>query len=291
MRSVQDRCILCAGSSLRTLIEIHEPDRFEKSVGIQKEGYLREWLHCDICDLALNKIPESSVDLLGDIRNSYYEVDFSGTPLLEKYSRVMNLDPQLSDNSGRVARVENFVEQYLGGNFDRRALDIGAGLGVFLSRLVDQSREVWHCVAIEPDPQAADHLKKLNKFEVVEASLGEGPDFGQFSLVTLNKVLEHLTDPIGFLRLVLPTMAPSGSVLYVEVPDLLSIESLPSTDNILGSLHNHLYSPASLVAVLRAVGLEVLQVSRVADPSGKMSVYAFASLRTCLIASGFPRQR
>lgn len=74
-------------------------------------------------------------------------------------------------------------------------------------------------------------------------------------------------------------MAASGSVLYVEEPDLLSIESLPSTDNILGSLHNHLYSPTALVAVLREVGLEVLQVSRVADPSGKMSVHAFASLR------------
>lgn len=53
-------------------------------------------------------------------------------------------------------------------------------------------------MAIEPDPEAADHLKKLNKFEVVEASLGEGPDSGQFPLVTLNKVSEHLADPIGF---------------------------------------------------------------------------------------------
>jgi hypothetical protein len=67
-------------------------------------------------------------------------------------------------------------------------------------------------------------------------------------------------------------------VIYVEVPDRRSIQFRPPNDNALGALHCHLYDPRSLSAVLEMAGLVPLSLERVFEPSGKLSVYAFATL-------------
>lgn len=53
--------------------------------------------------------------------------------------------------------------------------------------------------------------------------------------------------------------------------------SIGPQDNIVGALDCHLYDPTSLGHLLRRAGLELLCVNRVAEPSGKLSVYAFAA--------------
>jgi hypothetical protein len=47
----------------------------------------------------------------------------------------------------------------------------------------------------------------------------------------------------------------------------------------LGALHCHLYDPASIVTLLERAGLAPLHVDQIFEPSGKISVFAFAAVR------------
>lgn len=263
-------CPLCGSALDAVLLAITEPDRFERSAGIPSDGYLREWRECPGCGAAVNCLPSCSVEVWRSLATQYYEIDFSGRPLRERYDQVMALPPTRSDNAGRVARIRQYLSHF---SPPPRALDIGAGLGVFLSAFLADD---WKGLAFEPDPLAAAHLRSLEKFDVREGLFSGQEEIRDFGLVTLNKVVEHLREPRRLLRDAAGALDPLRGLLYVEVPDRETISLRPSTDNILGSAHAHLYSPESLGLLLVEAGLRPLRVERVVEPSGKITVFAFA---------------
>lgn len=284
------RCTLCAGEDAREILRIDEPDRFEQSIGVGPHGYTRCWVECQQCGGATNVLPEESALRLSALRAAYYEVDFMGSDIGEKYRRVMSMPAGQSDNAGRVARVMDFVRRWSGAPAQPKVMDIGAGTGVFLSRLVDQTAGAWQYLGVEPDPRAAAHLRQLEKFAVVEAMYLGQPELRGFNLVTLNKVLEHIEQPLPCLLQVVQSLVPGDGLLYVEVPDKLTARLRSPQDNILGALHCHLYDPTSLGYLLRRAGLELLCVNRVAEPSGKLSIYAFAAPSESIQRKGLPHE-
>lgn len=271
-------CAICRGNTGREILRISHPDRFEQSIGVSAYGYQRRWIECGTCGAATNVLPQSSADKLSVLRSAYYEVDFANSNIGEKYSRVMALPAAQSDNAGRVARIIDFARKWVLPDAAPRVLDIGAGTGVFLSRLIDQTGGDWPCVGLEPDPQAAAHLRQLGKFTVVEAMYQGQSDLKNFELITLNKVLEHISDPVPFLQMVIGSMRRTDSLLYIEVPDKLTTSLRPPSDNILGALHCHLYDPVSIGYLARAAGIEIVRIDRIREPSGKLTVYAFGAL-------------
>jgi 2-polyprenyl-3-methyl-5-hydroxy-6-metoxy-1,4-benzoquinol methylase len=281
-------CAVCGGSEIRELGRINSPDRFEESIGISSIGYCRQWVECRRCGAASNMLPQQSAEALAALRAAYYEVDFMGSDIGEKYRRVMSMPVGQSDNAGRVARVVDFVRRWSSVPARPRVMDIGAGTGVFLSRLVDHTAGAWECLGVEPDPHAAAHLRRLEKFAVVEAMYLGQPELQGFNLVTLNKVLEHIEQPFPFLLKVVQSLEPDDGLLYIEVPDKLTVRLRSPKDNILGALHCHLYDPSSLGYLLRRAGLELLCLNRIAEPSGKLSVYAFAAPVDSIVKKELP---
>lgn len=271
-------CAICKGNAGREILHISQPDRFEQSIGVDTHGYHRRWVECCMCGAATNVLPQAAADKLSVLRSAYYEVDFANSNIGEKYGRVMALPASQSDNAGRVARIIDFAREWLWPDTAPRVLDIGAGTGVFLSLLIDQTGGDWACVGLEPDPQAAAHLRQLGKFEVIEAMYQGQPELKDFGLITLNKVLEHISDPVPFLQIVAGSMRRDDSLLYIEVPDKLTTSLRPPSDNILGALHCHLYDPLSIGYLARAAGIEIVRIDRIREPSGKLTVYAFGAL-------------
>ncbi len=267
------RCAVCGAPLAHELLRISQPDRFERHVGIAAQGYDRRWVECSGCGAATNVQSPENRRKLEELASGYYEVDLAGSSVGEKYAKVMNLPPVKSDNAQRVERIHAFLRgrSMAAG----RVLDIGAGTGVFLARFL---REGWHGVGVEPDPAAAAHLRSLACFEVIEGLFSPALRLTGFDLVTLNKVVEHLPQP-------LPLVCDAGGalerggVLYLELPDKLTASKRAPSDNILGALHCHLYDSSSIVTLLERAGLRPLKVEQVFEPSGKISVFAFAALR------------
>lgn len=281
--AAQAACAICGGSLSDTLLEIREPDRFEKHVGISAVGYRRSWVACGRCGSATDVYGEEAKRRLAQIAAGYYEVDFADSAIGSKFARVMSMPRSQSDNAHRVDRVLWFLEEWQVVGRDRdenafRVLDIGAGTGVFLAKLLEQAAERGlraQACGVEPDARAAAHLRELGKFQVIEGLYSSALGLQGFDLCTLNKVLEHIPEPEALLREAAAALAQPGGVLYVEVPDVLTAACRPASDNVLGALHHHLYTQMGLEQLAARVGLRILQSNRVFEPSGKISLGAF----------------
>lgn len=275
------KCAICGGRIYRELLAIREPDRFERHLGVARDGYLRRWVECAGCGAASNVYPEGVIERLESLASGYYEVDFKSSTIGEKYAAVMALPPERSDNALRVGRIRSFLAEWRSADEGTasRALDIGAGTGVFLSRFLrDTARDgqAWSAVAVEPDPVAAEHLRRLGQFNVRQEVFSEKSGLTGFHLCSLNKVIEHLADPVRLLHEAGRALDPRQGVLYVEVPAKETLFHRPPDDNILGALHRHLYDVASLNAAVDRAGMVVMRIERLHEPSGKISIAAFA---------------
>ena len=272
-------CAICGGKPGRELLRITVPDRFERHAGVPANGYERRWVECSDCGVAANAYADGVLEKLSSLSAGYYEVDFQAGTIGGKYAMVMALPRARSDNAQRVGRIRRFIDGWWGElPGPMRALDIGAGTGVFLSRFLDdagKAGQFWSAVAVEPDPVAATHLRSLGMFEVVDRLFTADLGLSGFDLVTLNKVVEHLPDPVALLQHAATALGP-GRVMYVEVPDVATLYHRPPTDNILGPLHRHLYDVRSLDLALRRAGMHAIGIERLFEPSGKISLAAFA---------------
>ena len=97
---------------------------------------------------------------------------------------------------------------------DRRVLDIGAG-GGGIGRAA-RTQNPKELVAIEIDPRAQAALQST--YDEVHADIAVLAG-RQFDLVVLLDVLEHMSDPFGFLKQLRPLLAP-GARLILSVPNV-----------------------------------------------------------------------
>lgn len=271
-------CAICGGGLARVLLSIERPDRFERHAGTPSEQYRRQWVECARCGAASNVMRPADAARLARIASAYYAIDFPDTPMRQRFDQIMALPADRSDNAQRVVRVRDYARRHLAGRpAPYRLLDIGAGLGLFPARfLADTAPGEWQVVGIEPDPLASAHLRALGRFPVVAAPFPCPLPHPSYSLCTLNKVLEHFHDPVALLRDLAALLTAERGLIYVEVPDKLTIDFRPPEDNILGALHCHLYSPGSLATLFERAGFAALSIERCFEPSGKITVYGFA---------------
>jgi SAM-dependent methyltransferase len=98
----------------------------------------------------------------------------------------------------------------------RKLLDIGCGPGFFLKTAIARG---WDAHGIEPSAQAAAHARALGA-NVTEGffNTGSAPTLGQFDVVNLTNVLEHVPDAAATLKRAAALLS-SGGILCVGVPN------------------------------------------------------------------------
>jgi 2-polyprenyl-3-methyl-5-hydroxy-6-metoxy-1,4-benzoquinol methylase len=143
-----------------------------------------------------------------------------------------------------------------------RLLDVGCGLGYFMARA---SRAGWTAYGCDTSEHWLEHAALLTG--TPERLVRTGPQAelfgGGFDLITAWDVLEHVHDPLPFLRAIARLLAPGGRV-FVRTPNLAWVyptyavrRHMLGSDVELGPL-NHVvyYSPRTLALALHAAGLE-----------------------------------
>jgi SAM-dependent methyltransferase len=181
------------------------------------------------------------------------------------FARIVGLPAGRSDNVGRVERVVEFTGR------TGTALDVGSGLCVFLHGLAAHG---WDCTALDPDPAAAAHARDVVGVSAVEGDFMEAEGIGRFDLVSLNKVIEHVADPVAMLARAAAHLASGGSV-YCEVPDAPAAAAEGPGREEFFIEHLHAFSPASLAMAAARAGLSPMRMERLHEPSGKWTIAAF----------------
>jgi len=211
-----------------------------------------------------------ATDYGGDYVNATYGSDAG---LRAAFDRVIALQPERSDNAGRIGRIQAFAAAYFCAAKRMRLLDVGAGLGVFPHVV---KRAGWHCTAIDPDERAVAHMRNHVGVEAVRGDFMTIEGIGKFDVVTFNKVLEHVEDPIAMLRRTRQFVAPGGFV-YLELPDGEVAAEVGSEREEFFVEHLHVFSFVSIAMLADRAGFRPIAVERLQEPSTKFTLRAFLS--------------
>lgn len=261
----------CQARHLQPAFQYDAPPAGETVFEGTGRRYQRSYLRCDLCG---HWFSNNAMDLQGLYGGAYVDNTY-GERMRQTFERILALPPSMSDNAGRVACLLDFARAHFPSDMKPRLLDVGSGLGVFPYRMREAG---WRCTALDPDERAARHARKAVGIEAVTGDFMklELSALGMFDVVTFNKVLEHVEDPVAMLGRARPLLAPGGFV-YFEVPDgdAAAVEG-PGREEFFIE-HHHVFSPASAVLLAVRAKLSPLRVQRLREPSSKFTVRVFAA--------------
>lgn len=101
-------------------------------------------------------------------------------------------------------------------NSHKKVLDFGSGKGQFLA---EAKKNGWSGIGIETAKDRAKFAEDKYRVEVIQEFYSEGPiKGGEFDLISLNHVLEHLPEPVSLVCELLESNLAKGGLLYIEVP-------------------------------------------------------------------------
>ncbi len=279
-------CKICNNQlANKPLLTITKPDRFEEYIGVDSDNFKRTWHKCSMCSVVQAIHYDDRDRKLEQIADNYFKIDFGDTTSKNRFDKIMSLPDENSDNFYRVQRIKEFFSKWIV-NFHSKSshtiLDIGGGLGVFLAKFLKLNPE-FSGVMIEPDKNSTAHIDETYPFEFHSALFCGQDEFKRnFDIICLNKVVEHIEKPHQLLTDIQKALNTTSGLLYIEIPDELNIYHKSASDNSLGSLHHHLYNVQSLNYLLENTGYNVLQIARILEPSGKISIYAFATIKSVI---------
>ena len=114
---------------------------------------------------------------------------------------------------------------------------------------------------------------KYLKIKVENKKLQKLKTKKKYDLITFNKVLEHIPNPIKILRKAKFFLKNKGKI-YIEVPDE-RVKKLGKFRDEFCVDHLHLFSLTSISILSTKAGFTIESSKRIIDPSGKYTIFAF----------------
>jgi len=243
----------------------------ETDFNISDKDYVRYYDQCLVCNHWFGR---HKIDLSNLYSGSYVAATY-GKTLDKTFDKIVNLDPSKSDNAGRAFRIHSFCQTRFKPGKKLTNLDIGSGTGVFSYAMKNLG---WQCTAIDPDPVASEHIAKRVRINSIcgDFLTMDYEKIGSFDLITFNKVLEHVENPLEMLVKGTSLLQKYG-LIYVEVPDGDSAYQADPAHEEFFIEHHHAFSLPSLTLMVERSGLKCLEIKRIVDPSGKFTLYCFAT--------------
>lgn len=148
------------------------------------------------------------------------------------------------------------LERYCGDLDKKYLLDVGCGNGFFLSAAMEKCR---HCYGTEFSDRLREFSMKKTGLTIFNKRLDE-LSRESFDIITLFDVIEHIPDPIPFMRSIDRILRPGGYLLiFTPNFDSFSIRVMQQYSSIVDPTeHVVLYSIPSLSFLSSSLGYEIV---------------------------------
>lgn len=236
-----DICALCEKNSF---VEVANKLRTGESHKIYK---------CNSCEhIQLLPRPSAEED------REYYNKDKQ-----EKAIRSdINLDNLRINSECDVQRRADFIANRF--PIDSTILDIGCGYGFFLTEILRRGYKVR---GVEVSRDRRELIKRVKDYNVLDIDFTEieNSDIEKVDLATLFHVIEHIADPIRFLRNIKNILRENGC-LIIEVPNVeeLMLKTCVAYNNFYWiRAHLHYFRSKTLGTVLKKAGFKKIEIIHV----------------------------
>jgi 2-polyprenyl-3-methyl-5-hydroxy-6-metoxy-1,4-benzoquinol methylase len=263
-------CFICGKNRLGFKQAISKKPQSETDFKIKPRGYYREIWYCGNCGTYNNFHEYDFTELYS---GNYNKATYANE-ILTKYNKILSFSFDKSDNKQRVKRINDFLVAQKKKLSGLKVLDVGSGLCVFLGEFLKHGIEAY---CLDPDPISVHHA--ASNVKVKEAFLGTFDEFEselKFDLITFNKVLEHVKDPVKFLKKTKQHLATDG-VVYIELPEgkrSSDAEGFIDREEFYIE-HYTIFTERSLKYLAEASGFKPMRIDFVREPSGKYTLFSF----------------
>lgn len=193
---------------------------------------------CLNCGLVFTNPMPTDEALAGYYREEY-RVHYQGA----RAPRAKHLVRGKQRASGRLALIAPHLPP------GARVLDIGAGAGEFVAAALAHG---FSARGVEPSVDFSAFARRHFQVDVRQGEWQEiDPAEGQFDLVSMHHVLEHLAHPRAVFLHVRELLA-EGGLFYVSVPNVLDPDRSPHGRWHVGHVHN--FGPGTLDALAARTG-------------------------------------
>ncbi len=245
-------CPLCEGKVFQKLAT---NDRY--GMGVQTAGCLQ----CGLVQTWPRPTPEEMDAFYSYAYRQVYQA--AVTPDAKYVARYHKVE-RLSYTAKLIASRINFFK-------GMRVLDIGCAEGTLLSNLKSHCKELV-LVGVEPSESFAAYARKetgCTTYSNLNALILSRED--KFDLVLVNHVLEHVNNPVTFIKS-LKELTVIGGRIYIDVPD---IAHYGHAENLhIGHLFH--FSQRTLVAAVEKAGFSIQTTKSHAPPHHPASVFCLA---------------
>jgi 2-polyprenyl-3-methyl-5-hydroxy-6-metoxy-1,4-benzoquinol methylase len=248
-------CYICGSDERSVVAELTGTDTYLNLLGISWSGP-RQVVCCERCGLVY-KTPTLSEDEIERLYRDVYRnhVYRSRTPD-EMFDTIMRIDPAESENGAKLAWLGAALDKFQPGVDRRRLLDIGCGIGVVLA-LARRMFPDWELIGLEPGAEAAEVAARRTGLPVIPEFYRPGMFERPFHVVSALHVIEHLSDPVGFLSMLAGELTEDG-LLFLETPSVGDLATRARDDDRLMSPHLYLFTPVSIANLCHKAGFEVV---------------------------------
>ena len=212
-----------------------------KRIPIHREGSF-QMVKCRCCQfIYLN--PRPTHEALHEFYQQYLP---EGEPSIESWQKMMELV---------FKRAAHLLQRF---KAKGRLMDVGTGFGFFLSEMKQRG---WEVAGVEISQRGMNYARDKLAVDVTPGPLEKaGLPEEHFDVVTAFYVVEHLPDPITFLKECHRILKPGGLLLlrYPHTTPIKNLLYLLGIENRLYDLPAHLsdFSPETLQRLLERVGFD-----------------------------------
>jgi 2-polyprenyl-3-methyl-5-hydroxy-6-metoxy-1,4-benzoquinol methylase len=149
-----------------------------------------------------------------------------------------------------------WASKYLSTRLDRELLEIGCGRGYLLNEYYNLG--IRNLSGIDPNPGSVESLR--SKVNFIKGFFPDDMTKGRYDIIMHYDVLEHIFEPVVFLKKHLEHLNEGGIVL-VAVPDCSKAIEL---GDVSMAIHEHVnfFNEASLQSVFTKAGFKVLEIKQ-----------------------------
>jgi len=236
------------------LCESKNPEVFKPA--LECEGF--SFVRCKKCGLVQRNPQLNEKEIIARY-SSIYGNDYLSYEIANEEA-FLRLQQLALKDAGFPGFQKKLFNKYLQGNaVDKPSIiDIGCATGALINHLKDNK---WQVTGVEISP-CAEYARKERGLDVRSVPLEENnfPE-GSFDVLLASHLIEHLNDPMSFLKEVYRVLKPSGRA-FITTPNINGFQARLFKENWRSAIFDHLYlfSDRTLVKMLKISGFKINRI-------------------------------